>query len=44
MIDTALSLLRFLGGLGFLVFLGYAVLAFALPQPREFRPNRCHQQ
>ena len=38
MIDPTLSLLRFLGGLGMVVFLGYALLAAALPQPREFRP------
>ncbi len=37
MIDPALSLLRFLGGLGFVVFLGYALLAAVLPRPREFR-------
>ncbi len=37
MIDPTLSLLRFLGGLGMVVFLGYALLAAALPQPREFR-------
>ena len=38
MIDPTLSLLRFLGGLGLVVLLGYALLAVALPQPREFRP------
>jgi len=37
MIEPAWGLLRLLGGLGALVFLGYALLAVALPQPREFR-------
>ena len=38
MIDPALSLLRFLGGLGFVVFLGYdSGRRPLLPQPREFR-------
>ncbi len=37
MIEAAISLLRFLGGLGAIFLLGYAVLAAALPQPREFR-------
>lgn len=37
MIDPALSLLRFLGGLGLVAFLGYALLTALLPRPREFR-------
>ena len=37
MIDLTVSLLRFLGGLGLVVFLGYALLAVILPRPGEFR-------
>lgn len=37
MINSVLGLLRFLGGLAALFLLGYALLAVALPRPREFR-------
>jgi hypothetical protein len=37
MINSALGLLRFLGGLTALFLLGYALLAVVLPRPREFR-------
>jgi hypothetical protein len=37
MINSALGLLRFLGGLAALFLLGYALLAVILPRPREFR-------
>jgi hypothetical protein len=38
MIESALGLLRFLGGLGAVFLLGYSLLAAALPHPGEFRP------
>jgi hypothetical protein len=37
MIEAVFSLLRLLGGLGAVFWLGYALLALLLPQPREFR-------
>jgi hypothetical protein len=37
MINLIVSLLRFLGGVGLVVFLGYALLAVVLPRPGEFR-------
>ncbi len=37
MIEAVFSLLRLLGGLGAVFWLGYVLLALLLPQPREFR-------
>jgi len=37
MIEAVLSLLRLLGGLGAVFWLGYVLLVLLLPQPREFR-------